>query len=142
MPALPELCRSSVIWECCPEPCLCPLADTMAMPRQQHGTSSFQAGLNQGTAQEGERVGMLEPRGHDGALNTHSVTGRGMGRVTNVSCQALPTLEALLNGRESSVQCWRCFHGGAGMLWERGSYKYLGLGQLLPALLYKQINLV
>lgn len=31
---------------------------------------------------------------------------------------------------------------GAEMLWERVSYKYLGLGQLLPALLYKQINLV
>ena len=52
------------------------------------------------TAQESERVGMLEPRGHDSALNTRGVTGRGMGRVTNVTCQALPTLEALLDGRE------------------------------------------
>ena len=142
VPALPELCCSSVIPGCCPEPCLCPLADTVAMPRQQRGTLSFQAGLNKGTAQESERVGMLEPRGRDSALNTRGVTGRGMGRVTNVTCQALATLEALLDGREGSVQCWRCFHGGAEMLWERGSYKYLGLGQLLPALLYKQINLV
>jgi len=28
------------------------------------------------------------------------------------------------------------------VLWERGSYKSLGLGQPLPALFYKQINLV
>lgn len=87
-------------------------------------------------------MGVLEPRGCDSALNTHGVAGRGMGRVTNVTCQALPSLEALLSGREGSVQCWRCFHGGAEMPWERGSYKDLGLGQLLPALLYKQINLV
>lgn len=46
---------------CCPEPCLCPLAATVAVPRQQHGTLSFQAGVNQGTAQEGEQVRMLEP---------------------------------------------------------------------------------
>lgn len=98
--------------------------------------------LNQGTAQEGEQVGMLEPGGHDSALNTRGVTSRGVGRVINVTCQALPTLEALFSGREGSVQYWRCFHGGAEILWERGSYKYLGLGQLLPALLYEQINLV
>lgn len=87
--------------------------------------------LNQGTAQEGEQVGMLEPGGHDSALNTRGVTGRGVGRVINVTCQALATLEALFSGREGSVQYWRCFHGGAEILWERGSYKYWGLGQLL-----------
>lgn len=136
------LCHSSVISGCCPEPCPCHLTGTAAVPGQQPGTLSFQAGLNQGTAEKGERVGVLEPRGHDSALSTRSVTGRGMGRVTNVTCKALPTLEALLSGREGSMQCWRCFRGGAEMLWERGSYKYLGLGQLLPALLCKQINLV
>lgn len=46
-------------------------------------------------------------------------TDRDIGRVTDVTCQALPTLEAWLSGREGSVQCWRCFHGGAEVLWER-----------------------
>lgn len=62
---------------------------------------------------------MLESRGHDSTLNTRGVTGRDMSRVTNVTCQALPTLEALLNGREGSMQCWRCFRGGSEMLWVR-----------------------
>lgn len=136
------LCHSSAVSGCCPEPCPCPLAGTATVPGQHPGTLSFQAGLNQGTAEEGEQVGVLEPRDCDSALNTRSVTGRGVGRVTNVTCKAPPTVEALLSAREGSVQCWRCFHGGAEMLWERVSYKYLGLGQLLPALLCKQINLV
>lgn len=41
VPALPELCRSSAIPGCCPEPSLGSLTDTVAMPRQQHGISSF-----------------------------------------------------------------------------------------------------
>lgn len=53
----------------------------------------------------------------------------------------MPAVEELLGEREGSIQGWRCFCSEAEMLQERVSYKYLGLGQLLPALLYKQINL-
>lgn len=70
---------------------------------------------------------MLELRGYDSALSTQSVTGRGVGRVTNVTCQALPS-PRVVSGREG-----RGFHGAAEVLWERASCELWGLGQPLPA---------